>query len=136
MLDKELGRIKWESSAKNIHNLVRGIVPWPGAFTMFTDAPLNIWKTKPGPKPEQDLPVGSLQKTGDNISVVCGENGTETLQLLEVQTPSKAKMSAKDWANGAHIKTGDKFHYNLVASAASSVGANAADKTDANAGDP
>lgn len=122
MLDKELGRINWESSAKNIHNLVRGIVPWPGAFTMFNQAPLKIWKTKPGAKPERRLSAGSIQKVGDKISVVCGEHGDETLELLEVQPPSKAKMLAKDWANGAHLKAGDKFEGKLVGSAAAATG--------------
>lgn len=109
MLDKELGRINWTNTAKNIHNLVRGIVPWPGAFTMFNNAPLKIWRTKPGAKPERQMPVGSIQKSGDKIFVVCG-SGDQTLELLEVQPPSKAKMQARDWANGAHIKTGDVFH--------------------------
>jgi methionyl-tRNA formyltransferase len=108
MLDKELGRIKWDNSAKSIHDLVRGIVPWPGAFTIFNGAPLKIWKTKVGAKPEQALAPGSIQKAGDKIYVVCGD-GSETLELLEVQPPSKAKMHARDWANGAHIKTGDVF---------------------------
>jgi methionyl-tRNA formyltransferase len=108
MLDKELGRIRWKNSAREIHNLVRGIVPWPGAFTIFNDAPLKIWKTKVGVKPERVSPPGSIQKIGDKIYVVCGD-GSQTLELLEVQPPSKAKMQARDWANGAHVKTGDVF---------------------------
>lgn len=108
MLDKELGRIKWENSAREIHNLVRGIVPWPGAFTTFNDAPLKIWKTKVGVKPDRVSPPGSIQKSGDKIYVVCAD-GSQSLELLEVQPPSKAKMPARDWANGAHIKTGDLF---------------------------
>jgi methionyl-tRNA formyltransferase len=108
MLDKELGRINWSLPAQQIHNLVRGIVPWPGAFTTINDTTLKIWKTKPGGKPEQNSPVGTIQKLSDRVSIVCGENADETLELLEVQPPNKARMSAKDWANGAHIKTGDK----------------------------
>jgi methionyl-tRNA formyltransferase len=108
MLDKELGRINWSMPAHQIHNLVRGIVPWPGAFTTLNDTTLKIWKTKPGGKPEQNSPVGTIQKLSDHVSIVCGENTNETLELLEVQPPNKARMSAKDWANGAHIKTGDK----------------------------
>lgn len=112
MLDKELGRVNWSNSAKNIHNLVRGIVPWPGAFTIFNNAPLKIWKTKTAENSETRLPIGSIVKAGDKILVACGA-GDERLELLEVQPPSKAKMQAKDWVNGAHIKSGDIFHTEL-----------------------
>lgn len=135
MLDKELGRIKWESSAQNIHNLVRGIVPWPGAFTMFNDAPLKIWKTKPGPTQERNLPPGSIQKVGEKILVACGEHGLESLELLEVQPPSKAKMLAKDWANGAHLKAGDKFCGNLVGNAVGNTAGNVAGSAGDNLGE-
>jgi methionyl-tRNA formyltransferase len=108
MLDKELGRINWSLPAHRIHNLVRGIVPWPGAFTTLNDTTLKIWKTKPGDKPEKNSPVGTIQRLSDHVSIICGENANETLEILEVQPPNKARMSAKDWANGAHIKTGDK----------------------------
>ncbi len=113
ILDKELGRIKWQSPAKKIHDLVRGVVPWPGAFTTYNNNTLKIWKTKPGHQSpnesSQTLSVGSIQRTPDSVTVMCGENGEQTVELLEVQPPNKARMSAKDWANGAHIKTGDKL---------------------------
>lgn len=46
ILTKELGRINWSNSAKQIHNLVRGIIPWPLAFTNFRGSPIKIWCTK------------------------------------------------------------------------------------------
>lgn len=107
MLDKELGRIDWTKSAKAIHNLVRGIVPWPGAHTTYNEAPLKIWKTKASTKPFKNATPGTVIKTSDGVTVTCGEGGKELLELLEVQPPNKAKMSAKDWANGAHLKDGD-----------------------------
>lgn len=108
MLDKELGRINWENEAKSIHNLVRGIVPWPGAFTIYKDSTLKIWKTKVSGRPDKRMQAGSIEKRGDKIVVVCGD-GTQTLELLEVQPPNKARMPAASWANGVHLQTGDRF---------------------------
>jgi methionyl-tRNA formyltransferase len=46
ILKKEDGRIDWTLPAKTIHNLIRGLQPWPGAFTMFRGQSLHLWRSR------------------------------------------------------------------------------------------
>ncbi len=48
MLKKEDGLVDWNWPAETIHNRVRGLQPWPGAYTMFRGQRLYIWKTRIG----------------------------------------------------------------------------------------
>ncbi|MCA9806175.1 MAG: methionyl-tRNA formyltransferase [Cyanobacteria bacterium HKST-UBA02] len=129
LLEKEMGAIDWSESARKIHDQVRGLRPWPGAFTGFNQQVLKINRTAlPAPKvqntevqnPEvQDpelnnqLPPGTLildsQKGKNSVLVACGENGRERLELLSVQPPGKPGTDAQAWANGVHLKDGDRL---------------------------
>lgn len=110
-LSKEMGQIDWKQPARKIHNLVRGLVPWPGTYTSFRGETLKVLRTACGPLPTADiydgaLPGAILQHSG-NVYVACGEGAREVLLLLEVQPPNKSRMSAKDWVNGAHVRDGE-----------------------------
>jgi methionyl-tRNA formyltransferase len=108
-MTKETGRIQWTESAQSIHNLVRGVQPWPGAFTTYEGAPLKIWQTKmTGEKVTAKKP-GSLYLDGDHFYAVCGKNGEELLELCTVQPANKARMSARNWANGIRLKGDEKL---------------------------
>ena len=106
-LTKDMGAIDWKKPAQQVHNLVRGLFPWPGTFTLMNGAVLKIISTRivVGGPSTQTAP-GSLVIEGGKVMVVCGETGEELLELLEVQPPNKSRMSARDWSNGAHIKSG------------------------------
>lgn len=107
-LTKDMGLIDWRKSAADIHNLVRGLYPWPGTHTMMNGSTLKIMATRTtiGGTPVTDTEPGTIILDGGKVMVVCGSDGDEFLELLEVQPPNKAKMSAKDWANGARLKSG------------------------------
>ncbi len=45
MLNKEIGKINWNNSAKDIHNLVRGLNPWPIAYTTYEGQTMKIYKS-------------------------------------------------------------------------------------------
>lgn len=129
LLEKEMGSIDWGDSARKIHDQVRGLRPWPGAFTGFNQQVLKINRTAlPAPDPESrkqespesseydgvnPLPPGTLilaSKKGKNsILVACGENGGERLELISVQPPGKPGTDAQAWANGVHLKDGDRL---------------------------
>jgi len=93
LLKKEDGRIDWSLPAAAIHNRVRGLQPWPGAYTTFRGQTLHIWKSRvagrPGLKP---------------WAVACG---TGALELLEVQLEGRKRLSASDFANGQHLTEND-----------------------------
>jgi len=110
LLKKEMGRIDWSKSAADVHNLVRGLYSWPGAYTQFGDAPLKILKTLPASDyVASGAKGGQVVATGKRLVVACGPGGDSGLELLEVQPPNKARMSASAWANGVRLAAGAAF---------------------------
>jgi methionyl-tRNA formyltransferase len=108
MLTKEMGVIAWTKSAWDLHNLVRGLQPWPGTQTVFQGAPLKVLKTLPpvSAGSTHESSYGTITAVGDTVDVACGPNGGEVLRIVEVQPANKSRMKARDWANGARVTAG------------------------------
>lgn len=107
-LSREMGQIDWSRSAQELHNLARGLFPWPGTFCQFKGTPLKVRRTRAG-KPSTAATAGDIVAVGDSVVVACGADGTDRLELIEVQPANRAPMKARDWANGAHIKPGESL---------------------------
>lgn len=108
-LSKEEGLINWEKSALDIHNLIRGTVPWPGAYTFINQGiQLKIWESKPIESSKVNAMPGSVIDVVSDTGIVVG-TGNGSLIISIVQPDSKSRMSARDFANGYRIKIGDKF---------------------------
>lgn len=106
-IQKEEGEIDWSMSAKDIYNLVRGMNPWPGAYTWYDGKIFKLWETRigqkinggqPGQVMELDLEQGILVQTGDG-----------GLWLTKVQPASKRRMDAGDYLNGYNLEKGEVF---------------------------
>lgn len=108
ILNKEMGIIDWNWEARKIHNRVRGLQPWPGTLGIFKGSPLKIWKTRVFTGNHSLAKPGSLLIEGAHVYVCCGENGSERIELLEVQPANKNRMPAQAWANGIHLKSGEE----------------------------
>jgi len=116
ILTKELGLINWSQPAASVHNLVRGLIPWPGAFTHFRGKPLKIWKTKTKMLDESlaqghevDNMPGAILIKGKSVIIKCGADAQEELELLVIQPVNRARMAVSDWINGAHIVSGERL---------------------------
>lgn len=97
MISKELGNIDWNQPAVVIERLVRGLNPWPSAYTFLKDKTFKIWKAKVIEE-NSDLTPGTVVRTGkEGIFVQTGEG---MLLLLEVQLEGKKRMNAADFCNG------------------------------------
>lgn len=96
MLTKELSRIDWNQPADVIHNLVRGLSPWPVANTVYKDKLLKIYRTKITDGPH-GAPGQAINADGSLI-VCCG--GDTAVELLEVQQEGKKRMSGRDFLLG------------------------------------
>lgn len=103
MLDRALERIDWQKSAQQIHNLVRGLNPWPGAYCICDNLVLKIWRTKVIPA-DGPLTPGRIQAVTTTGLVV--ETGQDLLELLEVQPECKRRMGARDCACGYCLTPG------------------------------
>lgn len=98
ILKKEDGAIDWRRPARAVHNRVRGLLPWPGAYTTFRGRMLHVWKARVA---EKGGVPGRLWKEGRQLYAGCGE-GT-AVELLEVQLEGKARMPAESFANGQRL---------------------------------
>ena len=112
-ITKEAGRIKWEKTSREIHNLVRGLNPYPGAFTTFywkeKLIPIKIWKTDLYEKYERL----STASPGEVVDIIKNKGfivktGKGVLLIREVQLPGKSKINAYEFVKGYHIKKGLK----------------------------
>jgi methionyl-tRNA formyltransferase len=103
MLDRKQEHIDWKKSAQEIHNLVRGMNPWPGAYCIFNNMTLKIWRTRVIHSAGPLTPGRVLSATSDGFLVETGQN---LIELLEVQPESKRRMGARDCACGYCISPG------------------------------
>lgn len=103
LLTRSMEQIDWSKPAQQIHDLVRGFNPAPGAFTKLPGGKtLKIWKTVLTEGPA--APAGTVTLlTKKGFCVACGEG---TLEILEVQPESKKHMEAKVFCNGRGVEPG------------------------------
>jgi methionyl-tRNA formyltransferase len=111
MLKKEDGRIDWKRPATEIYNRMRGFAPWPGAYTSFRGQSCQVWGepvSKEGSAPlASSAAPGTLLGEKDELFVWCG-NAT-VLRVLLVQMEGRKPVKAADFANGARLKSGERF---------------------------
>jgi methionyl-tRNA formyltransferase len=114
-LKKEDGAIDWSWPAERIHNLIRGLHPWPHAFTFVRGARLIIRRSAVRRSEVSDTsdtfgrgggPGTVLAAGGDDLIVATG-NGA--LRIGEIQAEGKRPMTARDFLAGHRLTRGDRF---------------------------
>lgn len=103
MITKELGDIDWNRPAEEIERLIRGLNPWPSAYTYLDGRTFKIWKSRVLPGHENVL-AGTVLRADKNG--ICVQTGAGQLLLLEVQLEGKKRMDAAAFCNGFHISPG------------------------------
>ncbi len=109
-LQKEDGLIDWTRGAREIVNLVRGVNPWPGAYTHLDGKPLKIWKAavaRPSrpPRPCRDPPGTVIAASlHEGLLVACGDG--EAVALLNIQTEGKKPLTAPEFLRGRALPRG------------------------------
>lgn len=104
LLKKEDGRIDWTQTAPAIHNRVRGLQPWPGAYTTFRGQTLHIWSSHVAGEPAgRQGPCGGFVSLKPSI-VRCGAGA---LELREVQLEGRKRIPAEAFANGQRLTAND-----------------------------
>lgn len=108
ILKREDGRIDWSWPAPTIYNRIRGLAPWPGAFTKFRGDLCHIWG-RPVEKVAEFAPAkpGALHVEAGALYVACGD-GT-WLHVEEAQREGRRRMSAREFLAGARLAPEDCF---------------------------
>ena len=103
MLKKEMGEIDFGKTAEEIHNLVRGLNPWPMAYTFLDGKSVKIHEAK-----EVEGFSGTEGTLLDEKRFVVGtKNGA--VEFITVQPEGKNKMSGADFIRGRRLEKGAKF---------------------------
>jgi methionyl-tRNA formyltransferase len=102
MMKKEDGRIDWSRSAAEVHNQVRGLDPWPGAYTTINGELLKL----AGTSPEQaggDKPGSVIAADQDGVCIACGSG---SLRVKELQLAGRKRLPAADFLRGCPLEAG------------------------------
>ncbi len=109
LMEKEHGRIDWARPAQAIHDQVRGMSPWPGAFTTVDGSRVKVHRTRVvHPTSAQGEPGTIVRADAHGIEVACGPG---LVALTELQLEGKRRMSAADllaghrWGAGTRLGT-------------------------------
>jgi methionyl-tRNA formyltransferase len=105
MMKKEDGRIDWKQPAAVVHNLVRGLDPWPGAYTQLGGEVLKLAATSV----DANLcgePGTVLQADAAGVRIACG---TGALVVGELQLPGKKRLAAADFLRGRELPSGTRM---------------------------
>jgi methionyl-tRNA formyltransferase len=110
-LSKDMGKIDFSKDADTIRNLVRGLNPWPSAFTSLNGKMLKIWKAEveeaSSDDQAKDAEIGAIVHVEkDSFSVNTGKG---YLKVEELQLEGKKRMMVKDFLLGYKLETGMKL---------------------------
>ena len=119
-LTRDLGRLDWFQSAVTLHNLVRGVVPWPGATTRWRDLEVKVWRTLVQATPHVCPPGTITAVLPDGLAVACG---AQQLLVQALQPANRRRMAAREFVQGYRVQPGDRFEPDHVATDSSADGA-------------
>jgi len=113
VLRREDGRIDWSGRAFEIERRVRGLQPWPNAYTEHDRRRLVIWRAEAqglssdNNEGEAGEPGTVTMTDAESLFVACGD--ASVLRLLEVQLEGKRRMSARNFLNGVRVRVGERL---------------------------
>lgn len=106
MITKQMGLMNFSKPAEELERLVRGMNPWPSAYTFINGKTLKVWKCKVSGEQTDAIPGTVFLTDKEGIHVAC-EKGT--LILTEVQLEGKKRMDTEAFLRGYHIEKGTCF---------------------------
>ncbi|MCX8065628.1 MAG: methionyl-tRNA formyltransferase [Candidatus Hydrogenedentes bacterium] len=112
MIEKKRGKIDWSWDAKRIHNLVRGCIPWPVAYTKLKGEIIRIHKTKILVTENSNEALNIVEP--GTIVEVCKEygvvkTGSGLIGVCVLQSPGRKPLPFSEYIKGKPIRVGEKF---------------------------
>lgn len=113
LLKREHEQIEWSWEANKIHNRIRGLNPWPGAFTFFRNEQVKVWQSSimqtevnGSDKIQGEVAGQIISLTERGLAVLTGKGMVE---IIEIQPAGKKRMSSRDFFNGRRGELGEIF---------------------------
>ena len=106
MIDKKMGEVDWKKSAKEIEQLIRGLNPWPSAYTKVHGKTLKLWKAKVLLETSQMKPGQIVKVTKDSLAVQTGQG---MLEIQELQLEGKKRMDTSSFLRGYALAEGESL---------------------------
>ena len=104
MISKQMGKIDWNRSAKEIEQLVRGLNPWPSAYTSMNGKNLKIWSAQVVEDKSDDVQAGQVLCADKNGLLVQTKEGC--LNITELQLEGKKRMDTASFLRGYPVDAG------------------------------
>jgi methionyl-tRNA formyltransferase len=105
-LKKEDGHVRWERTAAEIVNLIRGMNPWPGAATVTPAGRLMLWRARAVESPDPGAPPGTVLAAGGSLVITAGDGAVEP---VEVQAENRRAVSWAEFLRGARLAPAMRF---------------------------
>jgi methionyl-tRNA formyltransferase len=105
-LSKDDGRVDWGRPARDLHNLIRGLHPWPHAVTFAEGARIILHRSHPTDRASTETPGTILEASGDRLTIATGDG---TLDLLEIQAEGKRPMRTREFLAGHPLAPGTRL---------------------------
>lgn len=113
VLTKELGNIDWSRPAVEIERLIRGLNPWPSAYSYLNGKMVKVWSANVLAEIPQAVGTETAKVPGTilllnkhSFAVVCGSG---YLEIMELQAEGKKRMTADAWLRGVKLESGMQF---------------------------
>ena len=103
MLSKKLSPIDWTRTARQIHDQVRGLIPWPCAATEVGGKRVKVFATEQG-SATQAAPGTVVAAGKEGIEIACGDG--VTLRITQLQAEGGKRMAAADYLRGHSVQVG------------------------------
>lgn len=108
-ISRQQERIDWSMNGMAIYNQIRGLYPWPGAYSVFQGDNVKIWRAEKSDIVSQAQPGTIIERLKDKLIIKTGD-GT-SIAITELQPAGKKRLSAEEFMNGVGAKwhEGDSF---------------------------
>ncbi|GGH74764.1 methionyl-tRNA formyltransferase [Pullulanibacillus pueri] len=104
---REDEHIDWNQSGEMIYNKIRGLNPFPGAYTVYNDQVMKLWEAKKVTAAQTEEPGTILNLEKDGFVVATGND--VAIKIIECQPAGKKKMKAGDFVRGGTLHKGDRL---------------------------
>lgn len=106
LIEKQMGELDFTKEVAVVDRLVRGVTPWPSAYTFYKGKQLKIWKECPVLWSGDETPGTVVQVDKDAIYIACKDGA---LMVTELQLEGKKRMSTHDFLLGVKVAIGEKL---------------------------